>query len=405
MALTRDTLLDGVRVAELATERAGPYASRLLASLGASVVKVESPGTGDPGRRLGPFVRGAGGKEESLTFYYLNFGKRGICLDISTASGRDVFLQLLATMDILISDHSGQEMQRLGLGYAELCANFPKLVIIAIRPFGLDGPWADHHARALNIYHASGLGYITRRRNEQGDIGPPMRAAGYQADYFAAIHGAAAAVGGLFHQRLSGSGQLIELSQQELLLALIYNPLAYYYYEQRVIGEGPQPQQAGGILPCKDGYVLLGSNEEHFGVTLIDLLGNPDWSEGGWWKDAESRFMNRDFLNGKLVEWLSELTMREFNEVCQARHLPVAVLNTPKDVGEHVQLKGRGFFEDWDDRDLGKVRFPGIPFRLSEHEQPIGSDAPRLGEHSAEVLQELGLKPSDISVLHQRGVV
>ena len=188
-------------------------------------------------------------------------------------------------------------------------------------------------------------------------------------------------------------------------MALIYNPLAYYYYEDRVIGLGKEPQQAGGILPCKDGYVLISSNAERFWEGLIKLMGDPEWAEGGWWRDAENRFMNRDFLNGHLLEWLKEKNMREVNELCQNAHLPVGVLNTPKDVAEDRQLLARGFFEEWDERDLGPVKYPGLSFRLKDDSETVGADAPRLGEHTSEILEGLGLSQKEILALQQAGVV
>lgn len=398
MRLSRSSLLEGVRVVELAEEVAGPYAGRLLRAAGAGVVKIEQLPHGDPARGRPPFA-GKDGTETSLSFLYLNAGKKSVALDPGSSQGREAVEGLLARADILIIDRPASQMEALGLPYPELSTRFPQLVTVAVRPFGLSGPGAELRARALNVYHASGMGFITRRRNEEGDTGPPMRAAGYQADYFAALHAASSALAGLYHRRASGVGQLIELSQQELLMALIYNPLAYYYYEERVIGLGKEPQQAGGILPCRDGYVLIGSNEERFWEGLIRLMGNPEWAEGGWWRDAESRFINRDFLNGHLLEWLKDRTMREVNEQCQNAHLPVGILNRPKDVAEDRQLNARGFFELWHDPLLGPVRMPGLSFMLQQEEPPVSAPAPYLGEHTAEVLSELGWDAAAIANL------
>ena len=401
MPLGRANLLEGIRVVELAEGIAIPYAGRLLRALGADVVKIERARVGDQARRVGPFAAGGG----SLSFYYLNAGKRSLTLDVTQAKARELAIKLLAGADIFVCDRSIAAMQSWNLPYESLAELFPTLVIVVVRPFGLTGPWATLRSRSLNVYHASGMGFITRRRNAQGDTGPPMHAPGHQPDYFAALHAASAALTGLFQRRVSGCGQLIELSQQELLMALIYNPLAYYYYEDRVIGLGKEPQQAGGILPCKDGYVLISSNAERFWEGLIKLMGDPEWAEGGWWRDAENRFMNRDFLNGHLLEWLKEKNMREVNELCQNAHLPVGVLNTPKDVAEDRQLLARGFFEEWDERDLGPVKYPGLSFRLKDDSETVGADAPRLGEHTSEILEGLGLSQKEILALQQAGVV
>ena len=178
MPLGRANLLEGIRVVELAEGIAIPYAGRLLRALGADVVKIERARVGDQARRVGPFAAGGG----SLSFYYLNAGKRSLTLDVTQAKARELAIKLLAGADIFVCDRSIAAMQSWNLPYESLAELFPTLVIVVVRPFGLTGPWATLRSRSLNVYHASGMGFITRRGNAHGDTAPPRHPPGHQPD-------------------------------------------------------------------------------------------------------------------------------------------------------------------------------------------------------------------------------
>src|SRR5574337_578310 len=181
--------LDGIRVAELATLPAGAFAGRLLAVMGAEVVKIEPPGIGDPSRRRGPFLRDQPGSDRSASFLYLNAGKFGITLDVASTAGQDILRHLLSSVDIGVIDAAPDTLDRSGLSYDALSHANPGLILVCLSPFGLTGPYRDFRAYELNVFHAGGEGYLLPNGLawEQAPECPPLKPGGCVAEYVAGV--------------------------------------------------------------------------------------------------------------------------------------------------------------------------------------------------------------------------
>src|SRR5437660_6594090 len=244
--------LDGVRVLELGGGVAASLCARLLAGHGADVVKIESPGRGDPVRAHGPFARGRPELDTGALFLALNGGKRSCALDPGNATGRALLLSLLAEADVVVSGMRVDDAQRLGLDDAVLAAVNPRCVRVSLSPFGLSGPLAGAEFSELTACCAGGLPYVTGAYDD-----PPTRPALDQAQYVAAAHAVVGALAALRHAEATGSGQLVEVSIQEVLAGILQGKLTYYSYMGCVARR--QPRASGSLqhalMPCGDGWI------------------------------------------------------------------------------------------------------------------------------------------------------
>jgi crotonobetainyl-CoA:carnitine CoA-transferase CaiB-like acyl-CoA transferase len=377
--------LAGLRVLELAEMIAGPYAAKLLADLGADVVKVEGPG-GDPSRAVGPFVGNRPGPDRSTVFLHCNSSKQSVQLDLSTPEGRSGLAELAGDVDLVIADRSAAELTELGIGPAHLLAEAPDVVVLTLTPFGESGPGAGHKAYPLTTFHAGGEGYITPVAShlmpEVVDR-PPLRQGRFGGEYKLATYAATLALAGVYHARATGVGQHIELSKQDALIGLNFFEFAPY-----LVGSLPPPSRAsmavpfGGIMPTVDGYVQFTFHEEHQWKALVEMMGHPAWADEPWCATEADRFANGPRVNEHFKEWLSTLTRAEVAEGGQARGVTVAPYLTPAEVVTAPQFVARGFFADVQYPELGTVahplgahRFSGVDYRPRP--------APRLGEHDS----------------------
>ena len=215
-------VLSGLAVVELAEMVAGPYTAKLLADLGAEVVKVEPPG-GDPARRVGPFVDDRPGEDRSVLFLHLNTSKQGVRLDTSSPEGARLLAELVGRAELLVTDRSPDQLAALGLGPDQVADRWPGLVVLSLTPFGWDGPYRDWTATPLTTFHGAGEGYLTPVAShlmpEVVDR-PPLRQGRFAAEYKLATYAATLCLGALFHARATGQGQVIELSKQDALIGL-----------------------------------------------------------------------------------------------------------------------------------------------------------------------------------------
>ncbi len=269
--------LDGLRVVEVGRHIAGPFCARLLADLGADVLKVEPPG-GDPSRSSGPFANDVVDPEESGLFHYLNAGKRGATLDLDDASGADRLHGLLADADILVENLEPSERSRLGLGFAEIEARHPRLVAVSLSPYGRTGPWAERPGCDLTAQAASSLplGLGSEDRS-------PLRIPYDQGDYQAAFHGAAAALCAIRERSRSGRGQGVDISAAQVMGYLVggmHNVAAKngnkWARRGTLMGGAPYPT---GFFTCKDGFVCIASTTPAMWEKFLSLMDNPKWAK------------------------------------------------------------------------------------------------------------------------------
>src|SRR5512143_1886177 len=384
------TALEGLRVVECGQLVAAAYAGKLLADLGADVVKVESP-AGDAARRRGPFPGGTVDPDRSGLFLYLNTNKRGVALDPSAARDRAALAALLRQADLVVHNVPPPDMAAQGLDYAALAAANPRLVMASITPYGLEGRRRDWQATDLTLWNAGGIAYLNGGGYEAEDL-PPLKPYGQQAQFQGGVNAAIAALGALRARQRSGRGQHVVVSIQQTLAAILELTFEYWPYQGLVASRlGRKPIQPLDFLECRDGWIFICCVEEHQWQEFVRMIGSPEWAGIELFADRLSRGANWDALKLFLQEWASEQSVTEVYHAAQQRRIPFAPVSTMGDLLASPHLKARGFFATLDVPGA-RVTVPGAPYKLSATPWAIRRPAPRLGEHTAEVLREVGIR-------------
>ena len=380
--------LSHLRLVELGSGLASAYTAKLLADLGADVVKIEPP-AGDATRKLGPFPRGQVDPETSGMFLYLNANKRGIVLDLGSAADRARFGKLVDRADLLIHDVAPAELGRYGLEQQEVLRDRPRLVTTAISPFGLSGPYRDYRAYDLNLWNAGGLACLNGGGPGTDDL-PPLRTFGHQALFQVGLNAAVASLGAIFARETTGAGQNIEVSAQESLVTILELTYPFWPYCQMIASRlGNKPIQPLDFFECRDGWVFLCAVEEHQWKTFVETMGSPEWAGLDIFGDRLQRAANWDALKPMIAAWMAEQTVQELYQLLQRRRVPIAPVSTMGDLWSSKHLNARGFFVSFQHPRAGAYRAPGAPYLLSRTPWTLRRPAPLLGEHTAEILREL----------------
>jgi crotonobetainyl-CoA:carnitine CoA-transferase CaiB-like acyl-CoA transferase len=374
--------LGGLRVLELASMVAGPYCTKIMGDVGAEVIKVE-PSRGDEARRTGPFAGGVPGPERSVLFLHLNTSKRSRSLDLGTPEAARVFIDLATGADALVTDWSFDRLTATGVGWAELAAANPSLVVLSLTPFGASGPYKDYRSEPLTTFHAAGEGYLTPVASflmpEVTDR-PPLRQGRFAAEYKLATYAAGLVLAAVYHARRTGQGQTIDLSKQDALLGLNFLEFVPFLTNGEVPTRASLAVPFGGIMPCADGYLQQTFHEEHQWRSLMELLGNPDWSREEWAVAPDSRLAHAKEINERLIAWLQSRTRDEVVVSGQKIGATVAPYRTLDEVAESEQMTVRGFFQPVGHEVVGERLYPTGPWRFGG--QVIRPEpAPLLGQH------------------------
>jgi crotonobetainyl-CoA:carnitine CoA-transferase CaiB-like acyl-CoA transferase len=284
--------LEGLQIVELGRRFAASYATKLLADLGASVVKVEPPG-GDPVRGLPPFAGGQPHPEKSGVFLYLNCNKQGVTLDTTDPRGREVLDRLLARADILVHDFDPDDATAAGIAWDRVHDVNPKLIMTSITPFGLSGPYRDFKAYDLTLASAGGW---TTVNGQPGDPSmPPLRAFGHQTAFQAGANAALATMGAAVWRLKSGVGQHIEVSAQECISSILeLTYVTWPYMGLEVVRYGQRPLHPIDFFECKDGWIFVLCLEEKQWRSFVEMMGSPEWAEWEVFANAFVRASNWD---------------------------------------------------------------------------------------------------------------
>ncbi|MEW6185904.1 MAG: CoA transferase [Thermodesulfobacteriota bacterium] len=398
--------LEGMKIIEYCNMVSGPYCCKLLADMGAEVLKIELPNQGDDSRRRGPFPGDAPHPEKSGLFLYLNSNKKGLTLDLSTFEGKILFEKLISGADALIEDRPPGEMDALGIGYKQLKTLNPGLILLSITPYGLSGPFKDYKAYQINTVHASGQGYMLPIPAQDMNR-PPVKVGGHSSGFDVGLVAVVAVTAAYYHKLLTGEGQFIEMSKQEALMSMQRVESVTYANDQVVLTRGGDKvrKMPGGILPCKDGYIVAVTPEEHQWKALVKLIGDPHWAGEDWCQNALVRSENADSINEKIIEWTMQHTREEIFHQGQALSCPVAPVNTSENIARSEQFKSRGFFVEMDHPVAGKLPFPSSSFRFSKTPWKLVRPAPLLGEHNDEIFGRLGYDKEALAALKDKGVI
>lgn len=399
--------LSDLVVIEYAEGIAAPLCGKLLADMGATVVKVEEPARPDVTRSWGPFRPGHESPDASGLFLYLNTSKLGLALDLSAPEGGAALRDLVCRADVLLEGWTPGRMTSLGLGWSQATLLNPRLVMTSLTPFGQEGPAARESATELTAWHAGGLGYIWKERDGSGNPGLPVIAGGFPVSLQAAANAAAATMAALFARGRGGRGQHVDISMQEVLASILAGAFPIYALEGRVLGQAAQGSWIvpAGAKRCKDGEVLLSGREEVHWERLRAALGDPAWTHEEWCRDPSTRAANAELVDALMEEWRLAHTKREIVELAQAQRVPSSAICTPAEVLSDPHLAARGFFTRIESGEAGTLPYAGPPYRLSETPAAMQGVAPRLGQHSRQVLGELaGYDSARVEALMRQGV-
>ena len=389
---------------------AGPYCSKLLADYGADVVKVERPGIGDAARAMGPFPNDEPHPEKSGTFLHLNTNKRSITLDLKTDGGQRAALALAARADVAIESFRPGTMERFGLGFDALSAANPALVMTSISNFGQTGPYRDWRGSEMIFYGMGGELYSTGVRERE-----PVKLGGTVGLYQAGAVAAYATLGAIFAARDEGAGQRVDVSLMETQAGSIdrrMSMLLAYQYNGDVSGRVPMGSASGsggypsGTYPCADGYFQVTGGNNYFDRAR-DMLGNPPELAGDEWLTPEAQMDDEmaGLFDAVFYPWLLDRTKREIWETAQRSKVLSGPLNTMEDLNRDPVFRERGAFERVDHPIAGELTYPGRPFIMGATPWAIRRPAPTLGQHTDEILSEIGATAEEIEDLRARGAV
>ncbi len=377
--------LNDVRVIECGEGVAAAFATKLMALLGAEVIKVEPP-RGDSARFRGPFSDDRVDPEASGLFLYLNADKAGVTLDLRAASDRAKLDELLSASDVLVHNIPPCDRASLRMESAEIQFTHPKLIITGISAYGDYGPRSQWRAYELNMVHAGGVAALAPLTSKHPEL-PPLKLYGHQAEFQAANHAAFVTLAAWFHRIRGGTGQVIEVSAQECLVAMLELSLLFYTYL------GLRTSRLGGrllgpwrIFDCANGKLLLACVEEHQWQSLVRLMGEPEWAGEEIFKDRLTRGRNSDALSLLMEDWFRRWDVTELFHACQQRRIPAAPVNRMADIFTDRHLRARNFFAPLPLRDNGHhLQVPSMPFKASDMGWRLERPAPRLGEHNGQV--------------------
>jgi crotonobetainyl-CoA:carnitine CoA-transferase CaiB-like acyl-CoA transferase len=379
--------LSGISVIECGQGVSAAFAAKLLADLGADVVKVEPP-DGDLTRRRGPFPSGVPNSERSGLFQYLNANKRGVVLDLATELGRQRLHGLLDCADILIHNVAPRDQDAQGLIAAEIAAAHPKLIVTEISIFGAGGPRSNYRGYELQAFHSGGSASLTPH-GEPSAVLPPLKFFGHQAEFQAAVHAVFATLAAYWHRQRSGLGQTIDVSEQECLTAFFELAfINYTYTRKRNTRATPKAVAPWNIVHTGDGYIYFCCGEQDQWMRLVELMGNPAWAHDERFRDGQRRGKNFNALRALMEEWARDWSFQDLYRECVKRRIPAAPINRMADLYSDEGLTERAFFVELPRRDPDEqpIRVPGAPFKTTANGWALRSPAPALGEHDKEVL-------------------
>jgi formyl-CoA transferase len=387
--------LAGIKVVEAASYVTGPFAAQLLADMGADVIKIEEPKRGDP-------FRGWGERNYAATFCSLNRNKRSITLDLRADEGRDIALKLAADADVLIQNFRPGVMEKRGLGYEDIKKRNPKIVYCSISGFGPKGPYRDMPGYDTVGQARSGLLSLLT------DPGKPQGMGISFSDHLTGMYACYGVLGALMNRMLKGEGQHVETSLLRASVSFIGENAARYF-ETGHVPRRKHRTTTAGVFAFEDQeglpFVLHMSSPDKFWLALFDVVGKPEWGKDARFNNRKGRIENYDTLVGELApifrsgrrdDWLRRLIERD---------VPAAPINTLDEVFADPQVREYGFPIEVEHPKMGKMKLLGSAVDMSRTPPKIDRPPPTLGEHTEEILTELGYDRVSIAELRNRGVI
>ncbi|MXX53895.1 MAG: CoA transferase [Dehalococcoidia bacterium] len=388
--------LQNITVVEASEGVAGAFCGRMLAAFGADVIKIERPPGGDPTRVAEPVLPNVTVSEASALHLHLNMGKRSALLDWHTEHGSKSLKRLIQDADVLLEDWNTAMLERMGLANGVESLN-PSLVNLSLTPFGAGGPYSDWTATPLVSLALGGFLYLSGDEDRE-----PLVIPGRQPEYLAGLHGYGGLMMALLERQRTGRGKRVSVSEIETLAALhqfttvmhTYGGVVRSRHGARWENKGNYGRYPITILPCKDGYVSYAVSTEGQWDLLFPMVGQPELLEDPRFVTFEVRREHADDIDAILIDWMKDKTRQEVFEYAAGDWSEPAspLLNLSETLADG-QLAHRNFFTDVEHPDAGTITYPTVPFRMSAT-QPQFRSAPRLGEHTDQVLGAQTPSPS-----------
>ncbi|MFQ5872528.1 MAG: CaiB/BaiF CoA transferase family protein [Dehalococcoidia bacterium] len=399
-------VLAALNVLDLSQGLSGGYCTKILADLGAQVIKIEAPAVGDYTRRIGPFLDDIPEIEASAPFLYLNAGKKSVTLNIEADGAKPIIQELVQRADILVESSKPGYLAELGLDYSRLREINPSLIMASISYFGQHGPYRDYEGIELVACALSGYMYLTGDEDRE-----PLKAGGYQAEYQGGLAAAMAVLTALNYRDYTGEGQYVDVSTIEALAATFDGVSVYTMLERegimprragtRLIRREPRAPYPSNLLPCKDGWVHVHyspSNPE----ALALLTGNPRLADP---EVLGAMNLHADEIDQLLMEWLKDHTREEVQTLAQEARIPFTMVQSIPEVMEDPQHKARDFFKIIDHPTAGTLKYPRSPFAGADDRCQLAR-APLLGEHNQEIFcRVLGRSARDLFRLAELNII
>jgi crotonobetainyl-CoA:carnitine CoA-transferase CaiB-like acyl-CoA transferase len=373
-------VLDDLLVLDLSQGIAGPICARLLGDHGADVIKIEPP-DGDYGRRMAPFFQDDPDPEKSLFFLLANLNKRGVTIDLATPDGAERFRRLARKADVIVENFTPGYLASLGLDHASLAQDNPGLVMTSITPFGQTGPYRSYKGDEIVTYATSGIMAISGTSDRE-----PLKHGGFPGEYESAMNGMLATNVALLVRDMSGVGQHVDVSMQEVVTSSLVINQPFYSFAGGIQGRRrPEGSNFGHVMPCKDGYFVTQEGGGATWDTIADFYERPDLKEPRF-ADPAQRMRNGHELDQVILEATQDRSMAEmFKTASEKFRMLFGIVQTPEDLARCGQLEARGFFQEVDHPVIGRLRVPFRLWRTSDGSAAYRRPAPLLGQHNAEV--------------------
>jgi CoA:oxalate CoA-transferase len=390
--------LAGVTVLDLGQVYQGPYATLLMATAGADVIKIEPP-NGEPLRRRAP-----PGKSTTFPIAMLNSNKRAITLNLKDERGKRLLFRMAEKADVLLENFAPGVMDRLGVGFSALHAVNPRLVYASGTGYGLSGPDRDNLAMDLTIQAYSGIISVTG-----DDDRPPLKAGPAVVDFLSGIHLYAATMTALYERSVTGVGRLVEVAMEEAAYATLTSQLEAYWRTGAVpprTGNASHGRVPINVYAAKDGYVAMNLAVEEHWHNLLAAMGREDLRDDKRFSSPDARLEHREETDALIEGWSRTLPKMEIFAIAKKRRIPLAPVRDVGEVMHDRHMHERGFLADIDHDEIGAVTVPTSPLRFHGADRRTTTPSPKLGQHNAEIYGGwLGLSADEIATLKTDGVI
>jgi len=389
--------LTGLGVLDLTEHMAGPFCTLILADMGADVIKIERPGVGDSARKMGD------GSERNAYFRYISRNKRSMTLDYKTARGREIFLQLVARVDVLVENYRPSVLERAGLGSDVLLRANPRLIYAQLSGFGYDGPYRDKGGFDLIAQGMGGIMHVTGEPD-----GPPTSVGLPICDLGTGMWAVQGILGALYERSRTGRGQRVECSLLETAIGFSsWTSAGWLVDHQEPTRQGARHRQNAPYqrFATRDGYVMIGAASQPIWERCARALGHPEWIDDRRFARGADRMANRNALETEMEALLTTERTAHWVAVLDQAGVPCGPVYTYAELFADPQVRHREMVVSVEDPELGPVPHIRTPVRLSQSAVAVRTVAPRLGQHTDDVLTMLGHSRDDIARLRGDGVI